>query len=234
MRMRPLAVAGLLFAAVLVAAAEPPGDWTYPLTHKGKPTAGVKVGLTPFDYSDPAEQKKGETVFATSDDKGEVRFPRPAGFTLAHVLSRDKDGRGGYGTLYGGGRYPATLELHENTELAGRVADPDGKPIAGLTLKPQALGPESFADHGRPLSNAGTPDWFWERFPVRVAADGSFVVPGVPVGHSVGLRFEAPGFGSGRFWVLPGNPKTVTLRKAGAIRLKFAAPPDGKPGDIRI
>jgi hypothetical protein len=233
--MKPLAVAGLVFAVALVTAAEPLGEWTYPVTYKGKPATGVKVGVIPADYSDPAAQKTGETVFATSDANGEVRFPKQAGFTMARLLARDADGRGGFGTIHGGGRYPATLELRENCELTGRVTDADGKPVAGLKLGPEALGPESFAQYGgRIVSFAGTPEWFWERFPVKLAADGSFVIPGVPVGHSVGVHFEAPGFGSGRFWVLPGVTKPVALKKAGAIRVKFAVPPDAKPGDVRV
>src|SRR5262249_46764773 len=81
---------------------------------------------------------------------------------------------------------------------------------------------------------AETPDWFWAAFPLKVAADGSFTQSGVPVGHSVALRFEAPGFGSGRFWVVPGRSAAVALEKAGAIRLRFPAPPDARPGDIRV
>lgn len=73
------------------------------------------------------------------------------------MLARDKDGHGGYGSLFGGGRNPATLELHDNSQLTGRVLDPAGKPIAGLKLKAVVLGPESFAAYGgRSVTVAGS------------------------------------------------------------------------------
>jgi hypothetical protein len=233
--MRSIALAAFLFALTAATAAEPPGDWTYTVTHRGKPAAGVKVGLTTLDFSDPNVPKSSDPVFTTSDEKGEVRFPKSGGSgTSAGVLARDKDGRGGYGTLYGGSRHPVALELHDNSELTGRVLDEAGKPIAGLKLKPAALGPESFARYGRPVSNARAPEWFWADFPAKLAADGSFALTGVPVGHSVGVRFEAPGFGSGWFWVLPGKPAAVTLRRSGSIRVKFTAPAGAKSGAIRV
>jgi hypothetical protein len=61
-----------------------------------------------------------------------------------------------------------------------------------------------------------TPDWFWDAFPPKLAAEGSFTLPGVPAGHAVAVRFEAPAFGTGRSWVVPGKSAAVVLRKAGA------------------
>jgi protocatechuate 3,4-dioxygenase beta subunit len=228
--MRPTALIGLVFAGA-VAAAEP-AEWTYPVTHQGKPAAGVKVGMTAIDPSADS-LKPSEPTFATTDAKGEVRFKKPAGESaLARVLARDQAGRGGFGTLYGEGRYPQTLELVGNAELAGRVLDDAGKPITGLKLKAVALGPESFAQYGgRRLVFVETPDWFWADFPAKVAADGSFTLPGVPVGYSAVVRFEAAGFGSGSFWVSPGQSTAVALRRSGAIRVTL--PADAK-GAVRV
>jgi hypothetical protein len=176
--MKRFTVAWLVLAATAAAGADPVADWTYSVTHKGKPAAGVKVGLVAVTYPTPGEPKSSDPVFATSDTKGDVWFRKPTGAgpgSHARLLARDADGRGGYGMLYGeNGRYPPTVELHENAELTGRVMDTDGKPIAGLTLKPVALGPDSFARFGRPTALADTPDWFWEKFPVKLAVDGSF------------------------------------------------------------
>jgi RNA polymerase sigma factor (sigma-70 family) len=219
------------------AGVESTAEWTYPVTYRGKPVAGAKVALIPFTDRIPGETKAGEPIFTTADDKGEARFPRPAGlsFPYARLLARDATGHGGYGTLFGDdARFPPTIELLDNTELTGRVTDASGKAIAGLTLKLAALGPESFARfNGRPTAFAETPDWFWTAFPPKLAADGSFAVRGVPAGHSVAVRFEAVGFGAGRFWVIPGKPALVTLQESGALRLHFSFPPDTKPKDIR-
>src|SRR5438132_232891 len=85
-----------------------------------------------------------------------------------------------------------------------------GKPVGGLTLKPVALGPESFTRFGgRPTTFAETPDWFWAGFSPKIAADGSFTLRGVPAGHSVAVRFEVARLGSGRFWITPAKPAMV-------------------------
>src|SRR5581483_1924454 len=181
----------------------------------------AKVGLVVFTYPTPGEPKGGEPVFAATDAKGEVRVRKPAGLAAQHYvrfLARDRDGRGGYGTIFGDRRHPPTIELLDNTTLTGRVTDAEGKPIAGLKLTPVALGPENFARFGGRLTPlADTPEWFWAAFPPAVAADASFTLPGVPAGHSVAIRFEAPGFGTGRVWAVPGKPATFVLKKAGAI-----------------
>src|SRR5438132_190103 len=52
--------------------------------------------------------------------------------------------------------------------------------------------------------------------------------------YSVAVRFNAAGFGSGRFWVTPGKPAVVALQKSGAIRLHFSGPPNTRAGDIRV
>lgn len=183
-------------------------------------------------------QGGGGTVFTTTDGKGEARFSRPAGLSdvAGRVLVRDAAGHGGYGGLYGEEtRYPPVIELLDNTELTGRVTDAGGNPVPGLALKPVALGPESFARFGgRLIALADTPDWFWAAFPPKVAADGSFTLRGVPTGSSVAVRFEAPGFGSGRCWVVPGKSAAVTLQRAGAIRMHFTAPADARPGNIQV
>lgn len=220
------------------AAPDPDAEWTYAVTFRGKPVAGAKVGLVPHTYPIPGEPKAGEPIFATTDEKGEARFRKPAGFaspSFARLQARDQTGRGGYGSIFGGNRYPPTIELLDNTTLTGRVTDADGKPVAGLKLAPVGLGPDTFARFGgRPTALADTPDWFWAAFPPAVAADGSFTLTGVPVEHSVAVRFTAPGYGSGRFWAVRGKAAPVVLRKAGAIALRFAGEPDARPGDIRV
>jgi RNA polymerase sigma factor (sigma-70 family) len=216
-------------------ATDPNEEWTYTVTRKGKPVAGVRVGFATYDYTEPRNPKTGAFTFATSDHTGEARLKATGSPPGVHALARDPDGRGGYGSLHNGTRYPATLELHDNTELTGRILDTSEKPIPGLALKPVALGPESFARYGGQfVTVAETPDWFWTKFPPKLAADGSFTVPDVPAGHSVGVLFESPGFGSGQLWVLPGTPTTVKLQKSGSIRVKFIAPEGTKPGVVRL
>ncbi|QJW99976.1 MSCRAMM family protein [Frigoriglobus tundricola] len=235
--MKSFALGGFLFAGVLTTvAAAPPVEWTYPVTYKGKPVVGAKVGFVSVDFDAPLGSKAETSLFATSDDKGETRVKSTSGSDrYARVHARDKDGRGGYGVVFSRGRSPDTLELSDNCERTGRVLDVTGKPVPGLKLKPVCLGPESVsATGGRIHSYPDTPDWFWAEFPPKLAADGSFTLTGVPVGQSVAVRYEAPGFGAGRFWVLPGTPTTVTLGKSGAIRLTFTGPAGSKPDGIRI
>src|SRR5438132_11563722 len=115
--------------------------WIYPVTYRGKPVTGAKVGLVPFTRPMLGEQKAGEPMFTTTDAMGDARFPRTAdpSFSAAHLLARDQSGRGGYGLLVGEDqRYPPTIELFDDTKLTGRVTDADGKAVRGLTLKPVA------------------------------------------------------------------------------------------------
>lgn len=223
----------LLFAATV---AQDEAQWSYTVTYKGQPVAGAKVCLVEHVFEWPGSRPR-EPVFATADEKGVVHFPRtdPSRGALARVLARDVAGHAGFGTLWDGNRNPLTLELHDTVSITGRVTDATGNPVAGLTRKPVALGPEKFRlFYGRPLVEADTPDWFWEAFPVRPAADGSFTLSGVPAGYSVALHFEAPGFGTGRFWLVPGRPNTVTLAKAGAVALRFTIPDGAKVGDVSV
>jgi hypothetical protein len=237
--MKRFAVVVLVFALACRALAQPAGEWTSRVTYRGQPVAGAKAALTSITYPIPGEPKYAEPVFATTDDKGEMRFPRDAEAASgghACLLIRDKTGRGGYATLFGESqRYSPAIELHENAELAGRVTDAEGKPIRDLKLKLVALGPDNLARFGgRPVSYAATADWFWDGFAPKFTADGSFTLTGVPAGHSVAVQFEAAGFGAGRFWVFPGNTMAVALRKAGAIRLRFRIAGNAKPGDISV
>lgn len=221
-----------------LAGTEPAAEWTYPVTYRGKPVAGAKVGLVLFTHPRLGEQKVGEPMFTTTGDKGEARFPKPAdpSSSTARLLARDQSGRGGYGLLVGEDqRYPPTIELVDNTELTGRVTDADGKAVGGVRLTPVALGPESFVRFGGgPTPFAETPNWFWAGFPMTLAADGAFTLRGVPAGYSVAVRFDAARFGSGRFWVTPGKPAVVALQKSGAIRFHFSGPANSRPGDIRV
>src|SRR5262245_13699216 len=93
--MRWLPVACLLMAVSALARAEPAADWTYPVTYQGKPVVGAKVELVPITYVTPREPKAGKPVFATTDDKGEVRFPKPADLpSLNHIRALARDAAG--------------------------------------------------------------------------------------------------------------------------------------------
>src|SRR5262249_45959283 len=92
--------------------AEPAAEWTYEVTYRGRPVAGAKVGLLLYTHPTPGESTPGEPIFATTDDKGEARFPIPADSSsrMARLLARDLTGHGGYGTMFGENqRQPSTL-----------------------------------------------------------------------------------------------------------------------------
>jgi hypothetical protein len=223
----------LIFAPVVVLS-QPRGEWTYQVTFHGKPVAGAKVRFEVYRRSLTGLEPTGQIAFDTTDENGQARFPAPSGTDpneSVRCLARDAKNRCGFGSIFTGTRYPPTIELCDTVELTGRVTGADGKAIPNLTLKPAALGPENFARFGnRLIVFAETPDWFWEAFPVQIAADGTFTIKGAPAGYSVAVRFESPDVGSGRIWVIPGKPATYALEKAGAIKFRFDAPPDVKPG----
>ncbi len=227
----------LLLAAASTRADGPPADWEYTVTYRGQPVAGVKVGLVELGHGPTFDRPAGPPRFATTDAKGQLRMPRQDRDpnALARVLARDRDGRGGYGTLYGSEKYPPTLELRDAAELTGRVTDAGGKPVPGLKLTPVALGMEHFERYDSQMTSfVDTPDWFWHGYAPKMAADGSVTLAGAPDGLPVAVRFEAPGFGTGRVWLLPGRPVAVRLRPAGAARLHFPAPPGARTGDVRV
>jgi protocatechuate 3,4-dioxygenase beta subunit len=227
----------LLLAAASARADGPPTDWEYTVTYRGQPAAGVKVGLVELGHGPTFDRPAGTTRFATTDAKGQFRLPRQdrGPNALARVLGRDRAGRGAYGTLYGTEKYPPTLELRDAAVLTGRVTDAGGKPVPGLKLTPVALGIEHFARYDSQMPGfVDTPDWFWQGYAPKTAADGGATLAGVPDGLPVAVRFEAPGFGTGRVWLLPGRPVAVRLQPAGAVRLRFPAPPGARPGDVRV
>jgi hypothetical protein len=221
-------IAVLLVAALAAGAEGPPQDWEYSVTRDGQPAAGVKVGLAEITHELASGPRTSPERSATTDAKGAFRLPRVDQKAIARVLARDASGRAGMGNLWQDNKSPATLELARPVELKARVTDGEGKPIPGLKLVPEALGPEDFAQFGRPWVNAETPDWFWEGFAPKVAADGTVTLSGVPSGSSAALRFEAPGYGRGRLWLMPGHTELFQLGREGSVTIRFPAPPDAR------
>jgi hypothetical protein len=231
----------LALAASGIALADSDSEWTYKVTYHGKPVVGAKVHFQVHHRSVSYAETIEEPLFATSDGNGEVRFPKKDNVSLRDegvFFARDTEGRRGFGKQIRDMHFPLTIDLHDNTQCAGKVTDREGKPIPGLKLKAIALGSEMLnafdRNYNRVSRYATTPEWYWTEFPIRIAPNGSFMLPGASVGYSIGVQFESNGFGSGQFWVFPDAPTTVTLGKVGAVKVRFAAPPGAKPGNISV
>lgn len=214
----------------VVTATDPPWAWQGLVTYQGRPVSHAKVGLMVLGTL-PGEDK---SLLARTDAEGRFQFDQASSVNFVRVLIRAAGGTSGYVTLTRYGDL-STTNLHDPSSVSARFIDAAGKAVAGLRVKPVALGPDNFARFGgRPVVFAETPDWFWDGYPVQVAADGSFTVSGVPAGHSVAVRFETDGFGTGRAWVLPGERMDVVLERAGAVTLRLVPPNEGMAADVRI
>jgi hypothetical protein len=110
------------------------------------------------------------------------------------------------------------LDLVEVTDARGRLVDQDGRPIAGAEVIPVHVSRErGIGSNGVPL-----PDALTAQLHATTAADGSFVLKGIPRNAELGTRINAPVFGSPlAFWPLA-EPVTIVLdRRLGRIAGRF-------------
>src|SRR5579883_2111398 len=113
------AAAVLLAVAVAGArAVDPAGTAEYTVTDKGRPVAGARACVTPASFRPGEGFVAGESRYVESDARGVLRLPPATGtFGLIRVCVRGPGGRGGFGVVSAGRKYPPTIELADNTDL---------------------------------------------------------------------------------------------------------------------
>jgi len=155
----------------------------------GAPVAGAQVALMVADKDMDKPDGSGGFLFGVTDGAGKVTFLSPPGriemLLVSHsefaasAGSPSREGRGGMGGSPLEGDIPKeivsdkpaklTVKLARGITLVGKVLDPEGKPIAGATLRSF-----SFGLGGSPSTRSG--------------ADGAFRLTGLVVpGQGMGM-----------------------------------------------
>ena len=205
----------------------------------GSPVGGCTVWLIEAGYSRRTDATVvGQTV---TDAQGRFAFPpqkaadpqRRAGH---YVVARDAKGRIGWPQRSPRGSVePSAAGSDKSQELQvrlvdvqdyrGRVLDDSGRPIAKATIRLMYV---SSIEYPKPITElAFFPAEVGKGMGGETAADGSFVLHGVPARGTVSAEITAAGFGSpGASWGLS-KPVTIRLQPApGSIVGSFVCPAD--------
>ena len=192
----------------------------------GAGVAGVQVWGMDGDWFTP-----DVVAQATTDDQGRYFLPGvahlvgPAGRGQSlRVFVRARDGRVGWQRPVRQGRADPTggeVELLVVGDARGRLTDQDGQPLTGVEVAPAGM------------SRTDT-DFVWISPAVRAlfrtttAADGSFVLRGIPRGAGLYATIAAPKFGSPMVSWEPTQAVAIALdSRLGRIRGRLR-PPDGR------
>jgi hypothetical protein len=163
------------------------GTYAGAVVFAGKPVSGATVWL---------HYNAGQTaklVEARSDIQGNFHLRGPNGTEdkAVALIARAADGRIGWRLLGGRGHWQASaddrdfrIELLPVGEARGRLSDSSGKPIAHATVTVSMI--QTGEQHGsRTWSLRDAPAPLARLFDASSKDDGTFAVPGVPVGASV-------------------------------------------------
>jgi hypothetical protein len=105
---------------------------------------------------------------------------------------------------------PVVLMVAEKADTRGRLVDHESRPIAGALMVPAYMNrlPDGvlFGAFSAPLPRA-----IAEQLQTTTAADGTFLLTGLPRGHEVGARIIAPGFGTPILCWTVSKPINLTL-----------------------
>ena len=196
----------------------------------GEPVAGAEVwlvggnsGESPITLAKTTSDAQGRFLFGAVREASEALL-RPPG-----VIARDGQGRIGSGPYLWPhrGQPPRTaiqVKLHNVKECRGRLVDTSGKPIAGASihLKHWSWSPPG---RGDPVS-LEFPAVLMKELESRTAADGSFVVRGVPGQGQVRVALRAPGYGPLRAsWNLE-KPAALEVPPTGSVHLSVTGVKD--------
>ena len=111
-----------------------------------------------------------------------------------------------------------TIALGDVGEVAGRLIDENGKPIAGCDIVVDSLD-RSPGKPGVVSTRFGCPHPVAKSCSARTDADGRFVIGGIPTGATIQADLRAPGLGEPRVAWISTAPVTITLdRRLGAIK----------------
>jgi protocatechuate 3,4-dioxygenase beta subunit len=195
----------------------------------GSPAAGCTVWSNRINY--PVDYPDGVSVLEETVTDGQGRFafrtPRPdpadgASGRLA-TFARDSKGRLGLPLLLPSvssvakpqPRQEIEIKLTEVQDCRGRLVQTSGQPIEKATIEPYYLSDAGFS---QPVRQSGfLPPALAREMAAETAADGSFVLRGLPAGGSVSAKIIAAGFGAPTArWEL-GKPLTIQLDRPGSI-----------------
>jgi hypothetical protein len=202
-----------------------------------KPVAGVTVSAIGRTWADPV-------VTATARTGPDGRFVLAGAWKLENtdlpylgLFARAPDGRCGWmGTVWG--NEPAsrdvTIRLEDPSDVAARLVDQDGKPLAGAEVIVQVL---DRSDPERQVyDQVVLPASLEASFRARSDLDGRFRLRGIPRGVNVKARVDEPAVGRPSVFWDPAKVQSLVLdRRLGAITGRLATP-DGKeiPGKVTI
>jgi RNA polymerase sigma factor (sigma-70 family) len=209
----------------------------------GEPAAGATVWLVGGRYDEDLKL----IAKVTTDGQGRFAFP---GLTqeklfqreqrLPSLIARDPQGRLGWLSQFRRenlSEQPIRIEVADVNDVHGRVVDGSGAAIAGARLTPLYFEPSR--------SRTRNTD-FVEVFPelakqyeAETAADGSFILRGLPARGQVTATVTASGFGFPRIAWEYAQPVTIRLDRAGSVRGALMGattprPPAGVKLQIRL
>jgi hypothetical protein len=201
--------------------------------------SGAKVWAIGGKWENP------ETVATTTTDvRGYFAFPhawgpgRPDPLRFLNLFARVGDGRIGWqGNIWWNHTHAhgLTIVLGPVGPVRGRLNDQDGQPIAGAEVLPVSISrPEEDNPQGQEYLQL-SPELAG---PLRTksAADGTFVLDGIPPGSHVVARIAAPGFGKPQVFWDASKPVSIALDgRLGRIEGQFKPPNDrGLPGKLSV
>jgi hypothetical protein len=228
--MRPLLSVLLFFTGPLAlpvrgAAGGPVYNGT--VVANGQPVEEAQVWLR---YSRPGDATRDALIGTRTDAQGRFSLAVPAkgDAQVSGVIARVADGRIGWFSLPRddpadkGGLH---IDLYAVADAKGRLSGPAGRPISQARIRVQAvsIGQRKGIDRPRQLS---IPDDLAALFEATTKADGTFVLPGIPVGANVSVSVSAPGHGDPYLSWNQGQPGDFRLEPAGRVRVRFIGADD--------
>jgi RNA polymerase sigma factor (sigma-70 family) len=190
----------------------------------GKPAGGAKLfEVSLFHSSSGVEDETTAKHVATADADGRFRvtFTSRTGYIIAHAPGCGVDwfnwrAVGRFGGADGNDYTDITLRLPKDYPVAGRVIDTEGKPVAGASVRAEAVYVPDGDNLGAYLAGVTRRGQEGLHAPgkrmyalldrvtgsVRTDADGRFLVPGCGAGRVVTLGVLGAGLGKSRYYVV--------------------------------
>jgi RNA polymerase sigma factor (sigma-70 family) len=178
-------------------------------------------------WQNPPETK----ARTTTDSQGRFVVPWPRnGDGLRNprdpnLFARSRDGRVGwwldrFGRRVGDG---AEIELMPVGDVRGGLTDQEGRPIAGVEVAPTSL-----RVRVAPLDITWLSPEVTALFRTTTAADGSFLIKGIPQGAAIWASIAAPAYGAPTIWWDTSQAAPIVLDgRLGRIKGRLK-PPEGR------
>jgi RNA polymerase sigma factor (sigma-70 family) len=229
----------LTFAATAAApqAPAPPkaGPDDFPGRVVDKTGAGV-ADVQVWAIRGPHWARQGTVARATTDSQGRFAVPwtrdreglrEPRNL---YLFARSRDGRVGW-LDRPASRIGAEIELMAVGDVRGRLTDQEGRPIAGVEVAPTFI-----RMRVTPLVCTWINPELTDLFRTTTAADGSFLIKGIPQGAAIWASIAAPAYGAPAIWWETSQAVTIALDgRLGRIKGRLK-PPEGRelPGGYGV